>query len=51
MLSSDDVVGVALNGVFIFSGSTHLGYDVFFPKAFGTKIEPKGYDFDVCLGT
>ena len=45
------MVGIALNGVFIFAGTTHLGYDVFFPKAFGTKIEPKGYDFDVCLGT
>ena len=31
LLSSDDVVGIALNGVLIFSGTTHLGYDVFFP--------------------
>lgn len=51
MLSSDDVVGVALNGVLMFSGTTHTGYDVFFPKSYGTKNEPVGYEFDVCLGT
>ena len=51
LLSSDDVVGVALNGVLIFSGTTHLGYDVFFPQAYGTKADPQGYSFDICLGT
>lgn len=27
----DNIVGVALNGVFLFSANTHQGYDAFFP--------------------
>jgi hypothetical protein len=27
----DYVVGIALNGVFLFAGASQLGYDAFFP--------------------
>jgi hypothetical protein len=29
--SSDSVVGVALNGVLLFAGTSEYGYDAFFP--------------------
>jgi hypothetical protein len=45
------VVGIALNGVFIYAGVTHLGFDPFYPKPYGTKTNAAGYSFDVCLGT
>jgi hypothetical protein len=32
MYSSDQVVGIALNGVFFFSGTNEYGYDMFFPR-------------------
>lgn len=38
--SSDYIVGIALNGVFYFAGSSNLGYDVFAPKAYGTHKNP-----------
>jgi len=47
----NSIVGYALNGVFFFSGSSHYGYDAFFPKAFGTRNSPQKIDVDVCLGT
>jgi len=33
--SSDAIVGIALNGVFLFAGTSIYGYDAFFPKAHG----------------
>lgn len=48
--NSDNVVGIALNGVFFMSGTSHYGYDVFFPTKYGNMNNPKGYEFDVCLG-
>ncbi|CDW77193.1 UNKNOWN [Stylonychia lemnae] len=49
--SSNQVVGVALNGVFIFSGNSIYGYDAFFPKQYGTNSFPKKIETDQCLGT
>lgn len=49
--SSEQVVGVALNGVFLFSGTSEFGYDAFFPKAYGNKKSPKALEVDICLGT
>jgi hypothetical protein len=34
---SDEIVGISRNGVFFFAGTSHLGYDAFYPKAYGTK--------------
>jgi hypothetical protein len=48
---SNSIVGVAINGVFFFSGSSHFGYDAFFPKAYGTRTTPRAIEVDVCLGT
>lgn len=49
--TSDSIVGVALNGVFLFSGTSQYGYDAFFPQAFGIKKDPVTIDVDVCLGS
>jgi hypothetical protein len=38
--NSDSVVGVALNGVFLFAGTSEYGYDAFFPKAYGNMKNP-----------
>jgi hypothetical protein len=48
---SDQVVGVALNGVFLFSGTSDYGYDAFFPASYGNKKNPRAIEVDVCLGT
>ena len=37
---SNTIVGVALNGVFLYTGTSKYGYDNFFPKAYGDKINP-----------
>ncbi len=54
-LTSSHIVGIALNGVFLYGGATELKYDAFFPKAWGTNQSPdepeSKYAFDVCLGT
>lgn len=50
MPDSSPIVGVALNGVFFFAGSSHHGYDAFFPKAYGARLNPEKIDVDVCLG-
>ncbi|CDW82983.1 UNKNOWN [Stylonychia lemnae] len=49
--SSDKIVGIALNGVFIFSAISIYGYDAFYPTSFGTRNSPKGVTADLCLGT
>lgn len=38
--NSDNVVGVALNGVFLFAGLNENGYDAFYPKSYGNKNNP-----------
>jgi hypothetical protein len=48
---SDSVVGVALNGVLLFTGTSEYGYDAFFPKAYGNMKSPRKVEVDVCLGT
>ena len=50
--SSDDIVGIAMNGVFIFTGTSELGYDAFFPNAYGSNTDPlKIAPLDTCLGS
>lgn len=44
-------MGVALNGVFLKAGISELGYDAFFPKAYGTFDNPVAIDPDICLGS
>ncbi|CDW86089.1 UNKNOWN [Stylonychia lemnae] len=48
--TSNYVVGVALNGVFFFSGTSTFGYDAFFPRAYENNINPREILPDVCLG-
>ena len=47
----NSIVGYALNGVLFFSGSSHYGYDAFFPKAYGTRNTPQKIEVDICLGS
>lgn len=49
--NSDPVVGVARNGVLLFAGTSDLGYDAFFPAAYGHKRNPVAIETDICLGT
>ncbi|CDW90076.1 UNKNOWN [Stylonychia lemnae] len=49
--NSDAVVGIALNGVFLFSGTSKYGYDAYFPRAYGLNTDPRQIEFDVCLGS
>lgn len=39
--NSDNIVGMALNGVFLFAGTSEYGYDAFFPKAWGNLKNPQ----------
>lgn len=48
---SDQVVGMAINGVFIFSGTTPYGFDAFFPRVYGSYNSTKSITPDFCLGT
>ncbi|CDW90817.1 UNKNOWN [Stylonychia lemnae] len=48
--SSDQIVGISRNGVFIFSGANENGYDSFFPQAYGVNQNPVKNEFDHCLG-
>ena len=43
-------MGIALNGVFLFSGTSEFGYDAFFPKAYGNMRNPQAMQVDICLG-
>lgn len=45
------IVGIAFNGVPFFSGTSELGYDAFFPRAFGNHLKPLGVNVDHCLGS
>jgi len=40
--NTDSIVGVARNGVLIFTSLVDTDYDAYFPKAYGkTKLSPK----------
>jgi hypothetical protein len=45
----DKVVGIALNGVPIFFGTSELGFDVFKPKSYNGQ-SAKSVPVDLCLG-
>lgn len=48
--NSNNIVGVALNGVFIMNGVNSDGLDGFYPKSYNSK--PISYlDLDICYGT
>jgi hypothetical protein len=49
--NSNQIVGVALNGVFLFSATSSYGYDAFFPKAYGINQSPQSVKVDICLGS
>jgi len=48
-LDIDKVVGIALNGVPFFSGTSELGFDVFSPKTYNGNTA-KSMSVDICLG-
>eukprot|EP00347_Sterkiella_histriomuscorum_P024256 403331763 len=45
------VVGIALNGVPLFQGTSELQYDSLYPKSYGLYRFPKVVDVDICLGS
>eukprot|EP00347_Sterkiella_histriomuscorum_P009381 403341427 len=45
------VVGITLNGIPLFQGTSELQYDAFFPKSYGLYRFPKTIDVDLCLGS
>ena len=49
--NTDGIVGIALNGVPIYSGTSELGFDAFFPKSYGKFVNPKRIETDLCLGS
>lgn len=50
--NTDPIVGIALNGVFFFSGTSEYGFDAFFPKSYGNLVASSNMkiDVDICLG-
>jgi len=48
-LDIDKVVGIALNGVPFFAGTSELGFDVFSPKSYDGKTA-QSVSIDICLG-
>ena len=49
--NTDGIVGIALNGVPIYAGTSELSYDAFFPKSYGKFTNPKRIETDICLGS
>lgn len=47
----DEAVGIALNGVLFYPGSTPEKYDPIYPKGKSSKDKPKRVTLDACLGT
>jgi hypothetical protein len=45
------IVGIALNGVFIFSAINEYGYDAFYSRKYGNKRSPVNVTADICLGS
>ena len=39
--NTDGIIGIALNGVPIYAGTSELGYDAFFPKSYGKFTNPR----------
>lgn len=48
--NTDGIVGIALNGVPIYTGVAENQYDPFYPKAYGGLLNPEPLDIDACLG-
>lgn len=49
--NTDGIVGISLNGVPIYSGTSELGFDAFYPKSYGRFVNPRKVDTDLCLGS
>lgn len=47
----DNFVGVSINGVLLYTGASELGYDAFYPKAYGGYNKPTVVEADICLGS
>lgn len=48
--TTDDIVGIALNGVPIMRSLSELNYDAYFPIAYSTFKSPLSVATDACLG-
>ena len=53
LANSNQVVGTAINGVLLFTGTNDQGFDPIFPKSFGSQVATASIvsDLDTCLGT
>ncbi|CDW91426.1 UNKNOWN [Stylonychia lemnae] len=51
MPNSNRIVGIALNGVFFFTGTSEQGYDAFFPKNYNLGGKVDKVAVDQCLGS
>ena len=49
--TTDNIVGITLNGLPIYSGTSEFGYDAYFPKSYGKNTNPRAVDVDACLGS
>lgn len=47
----DSIIGIALNGVFLFTPMSEFGYDAFYPVKYGNKLNPTPVNADICLGS
>lgn len=48
--NSNGIVGIALNGVPIYTGTSELKYDAFYPKGYSLYKNPKIVNADLCMG-
>jgi len=48
--NSDNIVGVALNGVFLMNGVNSDGFDGFYPKAYNSR-RVSYFELDICYGS
>jgi hypothetical protein len=48
---SSKVVGIAFNGVPIYSAYSELFYDALYPKAYGSRTLPRAVPIDACMGS
>ena len=51
MGSTNTVVGLSINGVFLFASSSEYMFDPFFPKAYDQRLLTKKVEVDQCLGS
>lgn len=49
--SDDRILGITLNGVFLFSGTSEYEYDAFYPRSYGNRNAPRKAIVDICLGS